>query len=75
MMNAMPRDMQAEVLTQIEQSDVDLHQKIKDQMFIFENLLQIDDTIVETEKLIASQQIAEKVFRDNWKKILGPDIV
>ena len=39
------------------------------------NLLQIDDTIVETEKLIASQQIAEKVFRDNWKKILGPDIV
>ncbi|MFO1376430.1 MAG: flagellar motor switch protein FliG [Steroidobacteraceae bacterium] len=48
MMNAMPRDMQAEVLTQIEQSDVDLHQKIKDQMFIFENLLQIDDRGIQT---------------------------
>jgi flagellar motor switch protein FliG len=43
MMNAMPRDMQADVLAEIEQADGELHQKIKDQMFIFENLLQIDD--------------------------------
>lgn len=48
MMNAMPRDMQTEVLTEIESGDAELHQKIKDQMFIFENLLQIDDRGIQT---------------------------
>jgi flagellar motor switch protein FliG len=48
MMNQMPRTMQTEVLGDIEATDAELHQKIKDQMFTFENLMEVDDRGIQT---------------------------
>jgi flagellar motor switch protein FliG len=43
LLNAMKKDMSGEELGKIEQADSEMHQKIKDLLFIFDNLLDIDD--------------------------------
>jgi len=42
-LNAMERDKSGEELGKIEKSDSDMHQKIKDLLFIFDNLMDVDD--------------------------------
>lgn len=42
-LNAMERDKSGEELGKIEKSDADMHQQIKDLLFIFDNLLDVDD--------------------------------
>ena len=42
-LNAMERDKSGEELGKIEKADGDMHQKIKDLLFIFDNLLDVDD--------------------------------
>jgi flagellar motor switch protein FliG len=42
-LNAMERDKSGEELGKIEKSDADMHLKIKDLLFIFDNLLDVDD--------------------------------
>jgi flagellar motor switch protein FliG len=42
-LNAMERDKSGDELGKIEKTDVDMHQKIKDLLFIFDNLLDVDD--------------------------------
>src|ERR1700712_5661671 len=42
-LNAMQKEKSGEELGKIEKSDAEMHQKIKDLLFIFDNLLDIDD--------------------------------
>jgi flagellar motor switch protein FliG len=42
-LNAMERDKSGEELGKIEKADTDMHQQIKDLLFVFDNLLDIDD--------------------------------
>src|SRR6202051_325586 len=42
-LNAMQRDKSGEELGKIEKADGEMHQKIKDLLFIFDNLLDVDD--------------------------------
>jgi flagellar motor switch protein FliG len=42
-LNAMERDKSGEELGKIEKSDGEMHQKIKDLLFVFDNLLDVDD--------------------------------
>src|SRR5579859_7820372 len=42
-LNAMERDKLSEELGKIEKADGEMHQKIKDMLFVFDNLLDIDD--------------------------------
>ena len=42
-LNAMERDKSGEELGKIEKADGDMHQQIKDLLFIFDNLLEVDD--------------------------------
>src|ERR1700722_17064813 len=42
-LNAMERDKSGEELGKIEKADTEMHQQIKDLLFVFENLLDIDD--------------------------------
>ncbi len=43
LLNAMKKDKSGEELGKIEQADSEMHQKIKDLLFVFDNLLEIDD--------------------------------
>ncbi|MGA2779823.1 MAG: flagellar motor switch protein FliG [Steroidobacteraceae bacterium] len=43
LLNAMKKDKSGEELGKIEQADGEMHQKIKDLLFVFDNLLEIDD--------------------------------
>jgi flagellar motor switch protein FliG len=43
LLNAMKKDKSGEELGRIEQADGEMHQKIKDLLFVFDNLLDIDD--------------------------------
>src|SRR5258708_1116838 len=42
-LNAMERDKSSDELGKIEQADGDMHQQIKDLLFVFDNLLDVDD--------------------------------
>lgn len=42
-LNAMERDKSGEEMGKIEQADAEMHQQIKDLLFIFDNLLDVDD--------------------------------
>jgi flagellar motor switch protein FliG len=42
-LNAMERDKSGEELGKIEKADTEMHQQIKDLLFVFENLLDVDD--------------------------------
>ncbi len=47
-LNAMKKDKSTEELGKIESIDGDMHQKIKDLLFIFDNLLNVDDRGIQT---------------------------
>jgi flagellar motor switch protein FliG len=47
-LNAMSKDKSSEELGRIEQADGELHQAIKDLLFIFDNLLSVDDRGIQT---------------------------
>jgi len=47
-LNAMSKDKSSEELGKIEQADGELHQAIKDLLFIFDNLLSVDDRGIQT---------------------------
>jgi len=47
-LNAMDKEKSKEELGKIEQSDGDMHQQIKDLLFIFDNLLDVDDRGIQT---------------------------
>jgi flagellar motor switch protein FliG len=47
-LNAMQKDKSSEELGKIEQADAELHQAIKDLLFIFDNLLTVDDRGIQT---------------------------
>ena len=78
--NAIDKTRGAQLLETIHQSDQELHQKIKDLMFTFDNLLQIDDRGVQTLlREVASDQLAlalrgaepqmqDKIFRNMSKR-------
>jgi flagellar motor switch protein FliG len=48
LLNSMKKDKSTEELGKIEQADGELHQKIKDLLFVFDNLLDIDDRSIQT---------------------------
>src|SRR5690606_4059636 len=74
--NAIDKDTSAQLLEVIQQKDVELHQKIKDLLFVFDDLLQIDDRGMQTLlREISSDQlglalrgadpaIQDKIFRN-----------
>ncbi|NNM60940.1 MAG: flagellar motor switch protein FliG [Steroidobacteraceae bacterium] len=47
-LNAMPKDRSGEELGKIEQADGEVHQQIKDLLFVFDNLLNIEDRGIQT---------------------------
>jgi flagellar motor switch protein FliG len=78
--NSIDKARSAALLETIEQSDAELHQKIKDLMFTFDNLLQVDDRGIQTllrevgsDQLAlalrgAEPQIQDKIFRNMSKR-------
>ena len=76
MLNFMAGTMEASVLASIREQDPDIAQKIQDQMFTFDNLLDLDDRAiqlllreVQSESLIValkgtSQELRDKVFKN-----------
>lgn len=79
-LNSMDRDRQGSVLALIEESDPELMQQIKDKMFVFDNLLQVDDRgiqavlrEIQSETLTvalrgADPEMLDKVFRNMSKR-------
>jgi flagellar motor switch protein FliG len=47
-LNSMAKDQSGAEMTKIEQANTDLHQKIKDLLFVFDNLLDLDDRGIQT---------------------------
>ena len=78
--NAIDKDQSAQLMETIQQKDVELHQKIKDLLFVFDDLLQIDDRGMQTLlREVSSDQLAlslrgadpaiqEKVFKNMSKR-------
>ncbi len=78
--NAIDKEQSAQLLETIAQSDAELHQKIKDLLFIFDDLLEIDDRGMQTLlREVSSDQLAlslrgadpavqDKVFRNMSKR-------
>ncbi len=79
-LNGISKEAETEALEKIEEIDADLRQKIQEKMFIFDNLIALDDRgmqsvlrEVSTDKLIlalkgASYELREKVFRNMSKR-------
>ncbi|MCB1754135.1 MAG: flagellar motor switch protein FliG [Gammaproteobacteria bacterium] len=79
-LNGVSKEAETEVLEQLAEIDAELMQKIQDSMFIFDNLLSVDDRgmqsllrEVSTDKLIlalkgAAQELREKIFRNMSKR-------
>ncbi len=75
-LNFMPGSMEGAVIESVKQYDADLAQSIEDQMFLFENLQDIDDRglqlllrEIQSESLIvalkgASKELREKIFKN-----------
>lgn len=75
-LNFMPNAQEAEVMEGVKEYDPELAQKIVDEMFVFENLLEVDDRgiqlllrEVQSDSLIvalkgASEELREKVFKN-----------
>jgi flagellar motor switch protein FliG len=80
--NAIDRVQTAQLLETIEKSDAELHQKIKDLMFTFDNLMQVDDRGIQTllreissDQLVLALRGAEpamqdKIFRNMSKRVV-----
>ncbi len=78
--NAVNKEGGGKLMESIQQADADLHQKIKDLLFVFDNLMQIDDRGIQTLlREISSDQLAlalrgaepalqEKIFRNMSKR-------
>jgi len=78
--NSIEKTRGAALMETIQQSDQELHQKIKDLMFTFDNLLQVDDRGIQTLlREVASDQLAlalrgaepqmqDKIFRNMSKR-------
>lgn len=76
MLNFMPTAVEAAVLEAVKEHDGDLAQKIQDEMFVFENLLEVDDRgiqallrEVQSESLIVAlrgspETLREKIFKN-----------
>jgi flagellar motor switch protein FliG len=79
-LNAMERDQSGEALGEIEKSDGDMHGKIKELLFIFDNLLDVDDRGIQTllrevagDKLAvalrgAEPEVSEKIMKNMSKR-------
>ena len=79
-MNALSVDQKNSAITFIEEQDAELCQQIKDQMFVFENLLQVDDRgiqallrevpsdVLATALRGADPEIQDKMFRNMSKR-------
>ncbi len=75
-LNFMPAAQEATVIESVKQYDVELAQKILDEMFVFENLLDVDDRgiqlllrEIQSESLIvalkgAAEELREKIFKN-----------
>lgn len=75
-MNFLPGAIESSVIEKVREHDVELAQKILDEMFVFENLIDIDDRgiqlilrEVQSESLIvalkgASEELREKIFKN-----------
>ncbi len=75
-LNFMPATQEATVIESVKQYDVELAQKILDEMFVFENLLDVDDRgiqlllrEIQSESLIvalkgAAEELREKIFKN-----------
>ena len=76
MLNFMPGTLEASVIESVKEYDAELAQKIQDEMFLFENLLDIDDRgiqlllrEVQSESLIlalkgSAEELREKIFKN-----------
>ena len=79
-LNGISKDAETKVLEELEKLDQDLSQKIQEKMFIFDNLMSVDDRgmqsllrEVQTDKLIlalkgCSEELKEKIFRNMSKR-------
>lgn len=80
MLNAMGKDRQADALTRIETADSELFQTIKERMFVFEDLLKINDKGIQailrevpsdqlaTALRAADPEVQDKIFRNMSKR-------
>lgn len=78
--NAVDKERSAQLMEIIQQTDAELHQKIKDLMFVFDNLMQIDDRGIQTLlREVSSDQLGlalrgaepamqDKIFRNMSKR-------
>lgn len=79
-LNYMDSSQEAEILDKIKEADGDLGQKIQDQMFVFENLVDVDDRGIQallreisSESLVlalkgADEAVREKIFKNMSKR-------
>jgi flagellar motor switch protein FliG len=79
-LNSMERDKSSAELGKIEKTDADMHQKIKDLLFVFDNLLDVDDRGIQTllrevgsETLAvalrgAEPEVSEKILKNMSKR-------
>ncbi len=79
-LNGMERDYSSAAMTHIEEADAELSQKIRDQMFVFENLMEVDDRgiqailrEIQSDTLAvalrgADPEIQDKIFRNMSKR-------
>ena len=78
LMRSLPKDIRVELITQMEQSDPELAQKIKSKLYTFDDLLRLEDrdiqkllAEVETDSLIVSLQRCDPVLIDRLLKNLS----
>lgn len=74
-LNAMERDQSAEALVEIEKADIEMHGKIKELLFVFDNLLEVDDKGIQallrevgSDKLAIALRGAEPEIQDKILK-------
>ncbi|MDO9372639.1 MAG: flagellar motor switch protein FliG [Gammaproteobacteria bacterium] len=79
-LNNMDGTLEADLLAKVKETDADLGQKIQDNMFVFENLLEVDDRGIQTllrevssENLLlalkaADQAMKDKIFKNMSKR-------
>lgn len=70
-LNNMDSSMEAAILAKVKEADTDLGQKIQDQMFVFENLLDVDDRGIQlllrevsSENLLLAMKAADEAMRE-----------
>ncbi len=78
LMRSLPKTIRVELMVQLEESDLELAQKVKSKLYSFEDLLRLDDrdiqkllAEVETDSLIVSLQRCDQVLIDRLLKNLS----